>query len=168
MKSPLLSAALLLGMVASALAQVGKDDLKKLAQAGLSDDTVIAFVKSHGPVAPLSPDDLAELKQAGMGEKALTFLVSPPAKDQAAPATSTSTTYASSNLGYSYYDYPNYYYSSYAYPSYYYQYSYPYFGFGVDFYSRGRDFGGFHHGYGNRGFASHGFGGGGRGGGGRR
>jgi len=168
MRKSLLSAALLLVTAASALAQIDKDDLKKLAQAGLSDDTVIAFVKSHGPVVPLLPDDLAELKKAGMGEKALTFLVSPPTKDQTAPAPSTSTTTASSNVVYSYYEYPySYYYPSYAYP-YYYPYSYPYFGFGFDFYSRGRDFGGFYHSFGNRGFGSHGFGGGGRGGGGRR
>src|SRR5690349_4713353 len=118
MKKSLLSAALLLGIAASALANVGKDDLKTLAQAGLSDDTVIAFVKSHGPLAPLSPDDLAELKKAGMGEKALAFLVRPPTKDQSAQAPSTSrmyepstsTTAASSNVVYSYYDYPYSYY----------------------------------------------------------
>ena len=159
MKQFLLSVALLLGTAASALAQVGKDDLKKLAQAGLSDDTVIAFVKSHGLLALLSADDLAELKKAGMGEKALTFLVSPPTKDQTAPAPSTSTPYASSNVVYSYYDYPSsYYFPAYAYP-YYYPYSYPYFGFGVDIFSRGRDFGGFRHGFGSRGFGGRGFGG---------
>jgi len=164
MKKSLLSAALLLGIAASALANIGKDDLKTLAQDGLSDDTVIAFVKSHGPLAPLSPDDLAELKKAGMGEKALTFLVGPPTKDQSAQAPSTSTTVASSNVVYSYYDYPySYYYPSYAYP-YYYPYSYPYFGFGVGFYSRGRDFGGYRYGYGNRGFGGHSFGGHGFGG----
>jgi len=166
MKKSLLSVALFLGTAASALAQVGKDDLKKLAQAGLSDDTVIAFVKSHGPIALLSADDLAELKKAGMGEKALAFLVSPPTKDQTAPAPSTPTPNASSTVVYTTYDYPYSYYSpTYAYP-YYPLYSYPYFGFGVDFYSRGRDFGGFHHDFGNRGFGGRGFGG--RGFGGRR
>lgn len=171
MKRSLLTAVLLLGTAASALAQIEKDDLKKLAQAGLSDDTVIGFVKSHGPVAPLSADDLADLKKAGMGEKALAFLVSPPTQSQTAQPPSTSTTYASPNVVYSYYDYSYpYYFPTYTYP-YSYPYSYPYFGFGVDFYSRGRDFRGFHHEFGNRGFGSRGIGGhgsGGRGFGGRR
>src|SRR5688572_14356626 len=58
-----------------AAADVTKDDLKKLALAGLSDEVVLAFVRANCPVQRLSADDVVELKRAGLGEKALAAVV---------------------------------------------------------------------------------------------
>jgi hypothetical protein len=61
-----------------ASAQTSKDDLKKLAKAGLSDEVLIAFVRSHGGADKLSSDDLIELKDAGVSDKVLASLLAPP------------------------------------------------------------------------------------------
>jgi hypothetical protein len=62
-----------------AAADVTKDDLRKLALAGLSDDVVLAFIRANSPVHRLSADDIVELKQAGLGERALAAVVGGPA-----------------------------------------------------------------------------------------
>src|SRR6188508_1879234 len=69
-------------------AQVSKEDIKKLAAAGISDDVILSYVKANGPVAKLSAEDVIELKQAGTSEKVLSVIVagSMPAPAPAAPA----------------------------------------------------------------------------------
>ena len=62
-----------------AAADVTKDDLKKLALAGLSDEVVLAFIRANCPVQRLSADDIVELKQAGLGDTALAAVVGGPA-----------------------------------------------------------------------------------------
>jgi len=127
-----------------ASAQTSKEDIKKLAKAGLSEEVLIAFVQANGGVAKLTSDDLIELKEAGLTDKALASLLAPPepAKTQvvqrettyvAAPRTVYAEPYSVAyypsvtySIGYpSYYSYcPRYAYSSYCYPSYYRSWSY--------------------------------------------
>lgn len=61
-----------------ASAQTSKEDLKKLAKAGLSEEVLIAFVRSHGAVDKLTCDDLIQLKEAGLTDKVLASLLAPP------------------------------------------------------------------------------------------
>lgn len=53
-------------------ADVTKDDLKKLTTAGVSEQVILAYIKTNGPVVKLSADDLVELKDAGLTAKVLT------------------------------------------------------------------------------------------------
>jgi len=64
-----LAAVLLLS--AASFAEVTKEDMKKLAEARVSDGVVLAYVHSHGPVPKLSAQDLIELKNAGVSDKVL-------------------------------------------------------------------------------------------------
>jgi len=61
-----------------ASAQTSKEDLMKLAKAGLSEEVLIAFVRSNGAVDKLTSDDLIELKEAGLTDKVLASLLAPP------------------------------------------------------------------------------------------
>jgi hypothetical protein len=129
----------------AASADVSKDDIKKLAAAGVGDEVILGFIRSNGPVARLSADDLVELKEAGAGEKVLTVLAggsAPSARPQAGerPADRVaekslypaSTTYVYESPSYypSYYPYswPSYYYG--CYPRYSYSTCWPRFGVG--------------------------------------
>ena len=60
-------------------AEVTKEEIKRLASAGISDGVILSFVKAHGPLAKLSPEDVIELKQAGLKESLLAQLLSVPA-----------------------------------------------------------------------------------------
>lgn len=71
--------ALLLVLAAPALADVGKEDIRKLVAAGVGDDVIVAFIRANRPVAKLSADDLIELKAAGVSEVVLKALVETPA-----------------------------------------------------------------------------------------
>ena len=56
---------LVLGLLSSfplaLAAEVSKEELKMLASAGISDNVILSYVKTHGPVAKLSPEDIIEL-----------------------------------------------------------------------------------------------------------
>lgn len=54
-----------------------KEDILKLAKAGLSEDVILSFVRTNGPVDKLSSDDLIELKAAGVTDKVLKSLLAP-------------------------------------------------------------------------------------------
>lgn len=72
----------MLGALAQpAAADVAKEDLKKLAAAGIGDDVVPAFIQAKAPVSRMSADALAELKQAGVSDGVLMALI-----ETAAPA----------------------------------------------------------------------------------
>jgi len=78
-------------------AQVSKEDLKKLAAAGISDDVILSYVRANGGVTRLSAEDVIELKQAGASEKLLSSILgtapAPSAQPvQPAPERSTYTT----------------------------------------------------------------------------
>jgi hypothetical protein len=155
MKTFLLATGFLAAMATAAGADVSKEDLRKLAQAGIGDDTILAFVKSHGPVAPLSSDDLAELKKSGLSDKVLKTLASSPAGVPPVPASAAgteksptvtspqpTTTYmyeGPDSYYYPYSDYPGYYPYYYSYPGF-----YPSFGFNFRFGPRARFFAPFH------------------------
>jgi hypothetical protein len=150
MKMMTLTLAFLAGMPLALMAQVSKDDLKKLTAAGISDGVILSYVRSHGPVEKLSAEDVIELKKAGASENLLTALLgnagaaarpssAPSAPAQAvSPAPSTTVVYETTP-SYS----PSVYYDGY-YPAYYSPwysgYYGPWLGFGV---YGGRSFGGF-------------------------
>ncbi len=78
---------------ASAPDGVTKDDLNRLASAGLSDGVLVAYIQSHGPPPRLSADDLIELKNARVSNFVLERLAgSLPASGSQAPAASVPPT----------------------------------------------------------------------------
>lgn len=76
MKKLLATLAFLAAVPLAAVAQVTKEDIKKLVAAGVSDDVVLTYVRANGPAPKMSADDIVELKQAGAGEKVLAALAS--------------------------------------------------------------------------------------------
>lgn len=134
MKKLALALTLLAAAPLAASADVTKDDIKKLAAAGVGEEVILTFIRTHGPVTRLSADDLVELKQAGATEKVLAAMVGEPG---AAPAprfqqqaveravTAPSTTYVVGSPAYTSYDYYSYPYFSYYWPAYYYSSCYP-------------------------------------------
>ena len=84
MKTLAMTLAFLAGLPLALSAQVSKEDIKKLASAGISDEVILSYVKANGPVARLSAEDLIELKQAGASEKLLSVILGAPAPAPAA------------------------------------------------------------------------------------
>jgi hypothetical protein len=66
---------LLLCLGRPGLADVTKQDVKKLLAAGLSDPVVVKFVEQNGPMEKLSPEDVAELKAAGASDSLIQALL---------------------------------------------------------------------------------------------
>src|SRR5258707_360108 len=64
MKKLSLALTFLAALPLAAIAQVSKEDLKKLAAAGISDDVILSYVRANGGVARLSADDVIELENA--------------------------------------------------------------------------------------------------------
>ncbi len=89
MKKTALALLILGALPLAAAADVTKEDIKKLAAAGISDDVIITYVKANGPVQKLTPDDLIELKQAGVSEKVLGVLAAGAAPAPVAPPART-------------------------------------------------------------------------------
>ena len=77
MRKMILTLALLVGVPMALSAEVSKEELKKLAAAGISDNVILTYVKSHGPMAKLSPEDVIELKKAGVTDGLLAAILSP-------------------------------------------------------------------------------------------
>jgi hypothetical protein len=73
--------ALLAALPLAAAADVSKEDVKKLARAGLSDEVILSFIRANGPAPKLSADDIVDLKQAGVSDRVLAVLAgtTPPA-----------------------------------------------------------------------------------------
>ena len=96
MKRLLLTLGTLCALGATTFADIGKEELKKLARAGISDEVILSYVRSRGPVAKLSADDIIELKKAGLSDGLLTTLVSlaEPAPGAAAESSTSSSTAA--------------------------------------------------------------------------
>src|SRR6187399_484885 len=123
-------------------AQVSKEDLRKLAAAGISDEVILSYVKANGPVAKLSAEDVIELKQAGASEKVLAVALGnapapapaytpsyeQPRQTYTAPSTTVveaAPYYYSPSVSYASYVEAPYYYPSYYYGGYYGSYCYP-------------------------------------------
>src|SRR5688572_4373694 len=71
---------------ALASAQATKEDLKKLAKAGISEDVILVYIKANGFQGKPTSDDLVELKEAGLSDRILTGLLSPAEAPAPAPA----------------------------------------------------------------------------------
>ena len=145
MKRLMLVLGLLSGFPLALAAEVSKEELKMLASAGISDNVILSYVKTHGPVAKLSPEDIIELKNAGLKESLLAQLLTLPAAVPPVAGPST-TTYVQTPAPY--YDSPSVVYGD-VYPSYDYGtwgWGYPYCGLGLGFYG-GRYCGGYYNGY---------------------
>jgi hypothetical protein len=101
MKKLALAMTLLAALPLAASAQVSKEDLKKLAAAGISDNVILSYIKANGGVAKLSAEDVIELKQAGASEKLLSVALgtaqAPSAAPAPAPAPSTGPAYTTEN-----------------------------------------------------------------------
>lgn len=85
MKKTLIALALTGLIPAAAAADVSKEDIKKLAAAGISDEVILTYLRTHGPVPTFTADDLVELKQAGVSERVLAELAGRPAAAPAPP-----------------------------------------------------------------------------------
>jgi hypothetical protein len=86
---------------AVAFADIGKEELKKLARAGISDEVILSYVRSQGPLAKFSADDVIELKKAGLSDGLLGTLVSlaePAAGATTESSVSSSTAAATAKL----------------------------------------------------------------------
>lgn len=119
--------ALLFGLLATVgiLPDVDKNDIRKLLAAGISEPTIVEFIRKNAPAEPLSIDDITELKKAGAGDAVLSAMLEASRTSDAVTRTQDRPptvvyTYPSS----SYYYYP--YYSSYSYYPYSYRHPYPY------------------------------------------
>src|SRR5579863_5586240 len=90
MKTIALAVTFLASLPLALSAQVNKEEIKKLAAAGISDEVILSYVKANGGVGRMSAEDVVELKQSGASEKLLTALLgitSAPARPAAqAPA----------------------------------------------------------------------------------
>lgn len=78
----------LLLMALPAMADVTKNDVKKLLDAKVSDSVIVEYVKANAPVR-MTADDLASLKNAGASDNVLTVL----AQYTSVPSTPTETVY---------------------------------------------------------------------------
>ena len=55
---------------------VSQEDVRKMVQAGIGDDIIIAKIKSDGMTAKPSADDLVQLKEVGASEEVIEVMVS--------------------------------------------------------------------------------------------
>ena len=55
---------------------LSKEEIKRLVEAGISDDVIVAYVRTHGPVQALTTQDLIDLRSANVSEKVLTAMIS--------------------------------------------------------------------------------------------
>jgi hypothetical protein len=125
----ILAAAFLMLSGSMILANVTKEDVKKLLVAGVSENTIVLYIRQNAPASPLTADDLIDLKGAGASDAVLNALqdasrTSASASSYSSAGSTTSPDYAPTTY---YYSYPYSY--SYPYPYYYYYpyYSYPYY-----------------------------------------
>lgn len=136
-------------MSGSALAtgDVTVDDVKKLARAGISEETILAFLKANPPSFRPTAQDIVDLKEAGVTPKVLVYLLEPKGGAHTHASTPASATASRETIR------PVYVYSTpsaydYAWPRYGYWTYYPHYYFGG--YGYGSHYGYGHHGYGHR------------------
>lgn len=135
---------------ALATGDVTVDDVKKLARAGVSEETILAFLKENQPSFRPTAQDIVDLKEAGVTPKVLVYLLEPKGAANAPPPSSPPASHEGVRPVYVYSTRPTY---DYAWPHYsYWTYS-PYYYFGGYGY-------GSHYGYGHHGYGHHGLGGG--------
>jgi hypothetical protein len=54
---------------------VTKEEVIRMAAAGVSDEAITSFLRSHGPVAVLSPDDVMDLREAQVSEAVIRAMI---------------------------------------------------------------------------------------------
>jgi hypothetical protein len=101
-----------------------KEDVKKLMDAKVSESTILAYIQTHGPVAPLSSNDLVELKEAGASQALLNALVKSSTPSPQAPPPQPYEELPRRNYSSYYYSSPYYWSSPYFYSAYSHQYNY--------------------------------------------
>ena len=114
-------------LVLAAFFNVTKEDVRRLLDAGVSNRTLVEYIKRNAPAAPLSVEDIAELKHHGASDEVLqAMLQASRTSDAVTPSHPPEDSYPSSSYSYapSYSTYSTPYYGPY-YPSSFY-YSYPY------------------------------------------
>lgn len=138
MKTFVLALGALIASPLAAAADVTTEDIRKLVAAGVSDEVIVTFIRSNGPVQKMSADDVVLLKVSGASERVLGALMEP-AKPAPAPAPTTTvrevpqtTSYVYSSPAYTPAYYGGYYYG---YPPYT-GYPYAYGGYGSPYYAR--------------------------------
>jgi hypothetical protein len=57
------------------LADVSKEELRRLLDARVPDAAIVAYIRKHGPVEPLSIEDITELKSAGASDDVMQALI---------------------------------------------------------------------------------------------
>ena len=106
---------------------VTKEDVRRLLNAGVSEQTIVEFIHRNSPAEPLSVEDMTELKAAGATDAVLkAMLEASRTSETVTPSSSYSPSDSDAYPSASYsYSYPQYYYYPYYTP--YYSYSYPYY-----------------------------------------
>lgn len=79
MRKALTVAAILL-LAAPAAAQDIRQDVIRMAQAGVSDDVILSFLRARNVRVELTSEDIVALKQAGVSDGVVQALISPPAQ----------------------------------------------------------------------------------------
>jgi hypothetical protein len=139
--------ALLVGFLSSILtvgllADVGKDDVKRLLQAGIAEQTIVEFIRKNAPAEPLTVDDITELRSAGAGDAVINAMLEVSRTSDALTRSSygaPDNSYSGGTTVVENYTYPApAYYPSYSYSSYYPYYStyYPYYPYYPYYYYR--------------------------------
>ena len=117
-------------LAAGLLADVGKDDVKRLLQAGIAEQTIVEFIRKNAPAEPLSVEDITELRNAGAGDAVINAMLGVSRTSDAVTRSSygqPENSYSNGTTVEESYSYPApAYYPSYSYSSYYYP-SYPYY-----------------------------------------
>ncbi|HVE38706.1 MAG TPA: hypothetical protein VNM14_02380 [Planctomycetota bacterium] len=123
------TALVLLATPLTLLAQVSKEEVRRLLDAHVSEQTIISYVQRNGPMEVLSVEDLGDLKGAGASDSLLQALIQAQTSSSYRPPSTDSTPYTTEPSSTVIYDSPQYYYSypSTAYPAYSYSYPAPYY-----------------------------------------
>jgi hypothetical protein len=139
--------ALLIGLFSSVLtvgvlADIGKNDVKRLLQAGIGEQTIVEFIRKNAPAEPLAVDDITELRNAGATDAVINAMLGASRSSVGPSDNANGTTvvdgyaYPVPAYSYSYASYPYYYYPYYYYPSRYYYRPYRYYPYNNYYYPR--------------------------------
>jgi len=123
------TALVLLASSAPLLADVSREEVRRLLDAHVSEQTIISYVQRNGPMEAMSVEDLSDLKSAGASDSLLQALIQAQTgySSNRTPSTDTTTPYSSGSSTVIYDSPQYYYYPSTAYPTYSYSYPAPYY-----------------------------------------
>jgi len=122
------TALVLLASSLPALAEVSKEEVRRLLDAHVSEQTIISYVQRNGPMEALSVEDLGDLKGAGASDTLLQALIQAQTSSSYNQTPSTDSTPYTTGSSTVVYESPQYYYyPSSGYPTYSYSYPAPYY-----------------------------------------